>query len=63
MRSPVLLEEVLYALELGQSNLLSWRKISVKGVFNRVGTEMDLVVKKDRKNIVWGKLEGQDYVV
>jgi hypothetical protein len=63
MRSPVLLEEVLYAPKLGQSNLLSWRKISTKEIFNLVGTETDLVIKKDGKNIVWGKLEVQDYVV
>ena len=62
---PIVLRNVLYVPTLGQSNLLSWRVIASLGNFVLDGQGPDLFVRKERDGniVVWGKMEGMDYVV
>jgi transposase InsO family protein len=64
----LVLRDVLYIPKLGQSNLLSWRAIShVPGSsFFLDGHGPDIFVRKEAKDgriIIWGHLDGPDYVV
>jgi transposase InsO family protein len=66
--SHLVLRDVLYIPKLGQSNLLSWRAIShVPGsTFFLDGHGPDIFVRKEAKDghiIIWGRLDGPDYVV
>jgi hypothetical protein len=66
--SHFVLRGVLYIPKLGQSNLLSWRAIShVPGSsFFLDGYGPDIFVRKEAKDgriIIWGRLDGPDYVV
>lgn len=60
----VVLQNVLYVPQLGSSNLLSWKAASVLGYFMD-GHHDGLFVRtsKDGPVILWGKLNGTDYVL
>jgi hypothetical protein len=66
--SHLVLRDVLYIPKLGQRKLFSWRAIShVRGsTFFLDGHGPDIFVTKEAKDgriIVWGRLDGPDYVV
>ena len=62
----IVLRNVLYVPKLGQCNLLSWRAIGSLGNFFLESSGQDIFIRKEKRDghiVVWGKLEGLDYVV
>jgi len=63
--SSVYLERVLWVPSLGSCSLVSWHAIVslVKGFsLARSGKDM-YIVRENKREVIWGKLDGQDYVV
>lgn len=50
--SSIILKMVLYAFKLELSNLLTGCIINIKEVFSLVGTKIDLIVNKNRKDTI-----------
>ena len=63
--SPVYLEHVLWVPSLGCCNLLSWRAmVSLGKGFSLVSSGPDMyVLRENKREVIGGKLDGQDYVV
>ena len=63
--SSVYLERVLWVPRLGSCSLLSWRAIvSLEKGFSLASSGKDMYVsRKNKTEVIWGKLDGQDYIV
>jgi len=59
------LERVLWVPSLGSCSLLSWRAIvSLEKGFSLASSGKDMYIFRENKpEVIWGKLDGQDYVV
>jgi len=63
--SSVYLERVFWVPSLGSCSLLSWRAIVSWGKgFSLASSRKDMYIFRENKTeVIWGKLDGQDYVV